>query len=294
RIAEHPLRRQIIVNDLANAMVNRGGVTFAFRCMEETGATIPQIARAFVVCRAVYDMAGFMAQVEALDNKVDTALQTKLYLEFRRLMDRSVRWFLNNQSLTGRLEAEIERFSGPVTALRPQLGDFLLGTEHDRFELQAADAREGGVPEQLAVTYAGLLDSFSVLDIVELAEETGRPLEETAALYFAVSEKFRIDNLLTRVAELHRQDRWDSLARGAMRDDLYGVLKALTRTVLSSTESSGEVGRAQLESWTNANAEALTRVSQVLSSVDRLSAPGMGPLSVALRGLRGLVRQGAS
>ncbi|HLS44318.1 MAG TPA: NAD-glutamate dehydrogenase [Ornithinicoccus sp.] len=294
RIAEHPLRRQIIVNDLANAMVNRGGVTFAFRCMEETGATIPQIARAFVVCRAVYDMAGFMAQVEALDNKVDTALQTKLYLEFRRLMDRSVRWFLNNQSLTGQLEAEIERFSGPVTVLRPQLGDFLLGTEHDRFELQAADAREGGVPEQLAVTYAGLLDSFSVLDIVELAEETGRPLEETAALYFAVSEKFRIDNLLTRVAELHRQDRWDSLARGAMRDDLYGVLKALTRTVLSSTESSGEVGRAQLESWTNANAEALTRVSQVLSSVDRLSAPGMGPLSVALRGLRGLVRQGAS
>ncbi|USQ75268.1 NAD-glutamate dehydrogenase [Ornithinimicrobium cryptoxanthini] len=294
RIGDHPLRREIIVNDLANSMVNRGGITFAFRCIEETAANIPQIARAFVVCRSVFDMAGFMEQVEALDNKVDTALQTKLYLEFRRLMDRSVRWFLNNQSLTGHLESEINRFTGPVNSIRPKIGDFLLGAEVERFQSQAAQARDGGVPEELALTYAGLLDSFSVLDIVELAEEEDRSVEETAALYYAVSERFRIDTLLNRVAELARQDRWDSLARGAMRDDLYGVLKALTRTVLSSTESTSGVGRAQLEGWAEANAEALTRVSQVLSSVDRLSSPGMGPLSVALRALRGLVRQGAS
>ena len=294
RLADHPLRREIVVNDLANAMVNRGGITFAFRCMEETGANAAQIARAFVVCREVFDMSGFMEQVEALDNVVDTHLQTKLYLEFRRLMDRSVRWFLNNQSLTGRIEEEIERFSGPVNAIRPKLGDVLLAGERDRFEGQAAEAREGGIPEDLALTYAGLLDSFSVLDIVELAEETDRPLEETAALYYAVSEKFRIDALLNRVADLPRQDRWDSLARGAMRDDLYGVLKALTRTVLASTQSDGGVGRAQLESWTTANAASLARVQQVLGNVDQLDAPGMGPLSVVLRALRGLVRQGAT
>src|SRR5690606_17102752 len=124
-------------------------------------------------------MAGFMAQVEALDNKVDTALQTKLYLEFRRLMDRSVRWFLNNQSLTGHLESEITRFTGPVNSIRPKIGQFLLGAEAERFTSQAAQARDGGVPEELALTYAGLLDSFSVLDIVELAEEEDRSVEET-------------------------------------------------------------------------------------------------------------------
>ncbi|MCK0111381.1 NAD-glutamate dehydrogenase [Ornithinimicrobium sp. F0845] len=294
RLGDHPLRRQIIVNDLANAMVNRGGVTFAFRCVEETGATMPQIARAFVVCREVFDMAGFMERVEALDNVVPTQLQTKLYLEFRRLMDRSVRWFLNNQSLTGEMDREIERFTGPVSTLRPLLAQFLQAEERERFEQQAQEARSGGVPEDLAITYAGLLDSFSVLDIVELAQETDRPLEETAALYFGVSERFRIDTLLNRVAELPRHDRWDSLARGAMRDDLYGVLKALTRTVLGSTADSGADERAQLEQWAESNAEAITRVSQVLNNVNRLETPGMGPLSVALRALRGLVRQGAS
>ena len=39
-----------------NSMVNRGGITFAFRAMEETGATPEQIARAFVVAREIFDL----------------------------------------------------------------------------------------------------------------------------------------------------------------------------------------------------------------------------------------------
>ena len=41
-----------------------------------------------------------LAQVEALDNVVPTTAQTALYLEFRRLMDRSVRWFLTSRPST--------------------------------------------------------------------------------------------------------------------------------------------------------------------------------------------------
>src|SRR5690606_23774288 len=46
RLQAHPLRRQIVVNEIANAMVNRGGVSFAYRAVDETGANLTQIARA--------------------------------------------------------------------------------------------------------------------------------------------------------------------------------------------------------------------------------------------------------
>ena len=46
-------------------MVNRGGITFAFRAIEETGATPEQIARAFVVAREIFDLPGFVREVEA-------------------------------------------------------------------------------------------------------------------------------------------------------------------------------------------------------------------------------------
>src|SRR5690606_14847100 len=262
-LRQHPLRREIIVNSLANNMVNRGGITFAFRAVEETGASYPQVARAFVVCRDVFDLAGFVTQVEGLDNRVSTGAQSELYLEFRRLLDRAVRWFLNNQSLTSRVERDIERFRGPVRELTPKVGGMLLGSERERWLAQAERARGNGIPEDLATWYASLLDSFSLLDIVELAEQVDRPVEEVAELYFATSERFQVDELLTAVSNLPRDDRWSSLARGAVRDDLYGVLRALTRTVLQGSEPHDDP-RVRIDQWAGNNRESLTRVSQVL------------------------------
>ena len=38
RLHGHPLRREIVTNSVVNSMVNRGGITFAFRAEDETGA----------------------------------------------------------------------------------------------------------------------------------------------------------------------------------------------------------------------------------------------------------------
>ena len=301
QILEHPLRRQIVVNEIANAMVNRGGVSFAFRAEEETGATPAQIARAFHVVRSVFGLGEFTAAVEALDNQVPTEVQTELYLEVRRLLDRASRWFLSNRSLSTGMEEEIERFAEPVQQLVPQLGTLLQGEERERWAERVAWATERGIPDELAQAYASLLDSYSLLDVVELARELEREVTEVAQVYFGVSEAFKIDDLLTHVSHLPREDRWSSLARGALRDDLYGVMRGLTRTVVDRTDSSdstedgdAEESLGRVLDWMTENREALVRTSQVLRTVSEMNQPGLAPLSVALRTLRGLVRQGSA
>ncbi len=292
-LSEHPLRRQIIINQLANDIVNRGGVTFVFRAIEETGATAIQIARSFVVCREVFDLAGYIADIEALDNKIGTDVQTELYLEFRRLLDRAARWFLNNRSLSADMAEEIERFAGPVQSLVSSMSQLLQGEERARHYAYIEDLTGKGVPEELASKYAGLLDVFSLLDVIEVADGTGRDYRESAEIYFAVSESFGIDALLTQVSHLPRSDRWSSLARGAVRDDMYGVMRTLTRAVMLATES-GEDPIARVTTWTTQQSEAMARVSQVMQRVSEMDDPGLAPLSVALRTLRGLVRQGTA
>lgn len=59
-----------------------------------------------------------------------------------------------------------------------------------------------------------------------------RRLDDVVGVYFLTSETFSIDAMLTRVTMLPRDDRWDAMARGALRDDLYAVLESLTRSVL--------------------------------------------------------------
>jgi glutamate dehydrogenase len=295
-LAEHPLRREIITNSVANSIVNRGGITFPFRAGEETGASVEQMARAFVVCREVFGLAHFVQQVEALDNVVSTNAQTSLYLEFRRLLDRAVRWFLTARP--GRLDigAEVERFGPVVEAMGPQVPELLRGDERKRLNRRAAEFEKAGVPEALARHTASLLDWYSLLDIVEIATDTGRDPQDVAALYYVVSERFGIDAMLGKVTRLPRDDRWDALARGALRDDLYSVLESLTRGVLDANPADGAASDPgeQYDVWARANQDSISRTKGALSGIVRLDNPNIAALSVALRTLRSVVRVGAA
>ncbi len=293
RLPAHPLRREIITTSLVNNMVNRGGITFAFRVQEETSATPAQVARAYVVVREVFGLRDFVAQVEALDNVVSTAAQTALYLEFRRLLDRSVRWLIQSRPPVVDVAAEIERYRGTVASLRPTVPGLLVGAEERRLARRAGELVSHGVPDELAAEAAALLDVFSLLDVTEIAATTGTPAQEVAPLYFRLSERFQVDAMLGLITRLPRDDRWDALARAALRYDLYAALESLTISVLTTTGADSSPAK-RIAIWEKANGDALARVRDMLSEVSELDHTGIAALSVALRGLRGVVRSGAA
>ncbi len=301
RLGAHPLRREIVTTWVANDVVNRGGITFAFRAVEETGATVAQVVRAYVVAREVFGLEDFVARVEKLDNTVSTALQTDLYLEFRRLVDRAARWLLQNRPGELDVQAEIDRF-GPVTARwRGAMADVLVGSDRERFVRGATEMRSQGVDEETAQWAAGLLDEFSMLDVAELAQTTGQPVEEVASVYFAVSDRYALDAMLSRISYLKRANRWEALARGALRDDLYAAWMGLTKSVLTTvdgdaadTSSGVDRATARIERWEKANAAQLNRARSTIEEVRGLEHGDLASMQVALRVLRGVIRAGSA
>jgi glutamate dehydrogenase len=294
RLPEHPLRREIITTCLVNEMVNRGGITFAFRAQDETGLGPEHIARAYTVCREIFGLRDFVAQVEALDNQVPTEAQTALYLAFRRLLDRSVRWFLQTRPGTLDIGAEVARFAPVVAELGPRLPDLLVGAEHKALARTAQKFTKLGVPEDLALRGASLLTLFQLLDITEIAGDTGRSPEEVGKVYYTLSERYAVEAMLTRISSLPRADRWQALARAALRYDLYAALESLTVAVLQSGEpglpGSGPEPVERIEAWERTNAAAVARATQTLDEVRALEKGDLASLSVALRTLRGVVR----
>ncbi|MFV0375379.1 NAD-glutamate dehydrogenase [Microbacterium sp.] len=284
----HPLRSEIVVNAVVNSMVNRGGITFAYRAEDETGAPVEQIARAFVVVREVYDLRGFVAAVEATDTVVPTAVQTDLYLTFRRLLDRATRWFAQHRPGGVDIGSEIDAFAAPVARLAADLGARVRGEERDRFDEQVRGYTAAGLPDDLARRGAGLLASYALLDIAEQARVHGWELADIADVYFALSSRVRFDDLLTRVTDLPQNDRWGSMARASMRDDLYAVMIALTVSTMEHTDTGDP--RERIEAWIADAGPAAGRVlDEALSAADAPVEAGLAPLSVALRRLRSLV-----
>jgi glutamate dehydrogenase len=160
-----------------------------------------------------------------------------------------------------------------------------------RIQRRVQDLEGHKVRPEVASRAASLLDEYSALDIVDLASEAGEDPSEVAALYYFCSERFGIDAMLSRVTKLPRDDQWDALARGAVRDDLYTVLEGLTRSVIEVSAAGAEPA-ARYEAWAHVNSESVHRAKRALSGIARLDRPNLAAISVALRTLRTVARSG--
>ena len=81
QIPSHPLRREITATIVTNDLVNRAGITFIRDMRARTGRTAPDIARAYLIVREVFDLPRLWAEIEALDNKVGARVQTEMLLD---------------------------------------------------------------------------------------------------------------------------------------------------------------------------------------------------------------------
>ncbi len=288
RMAGHRLRREIIATSLVNEVVNRGGTSFVFRAMEESGASAADVVRAYVVVREAFGLRDLWAAAEALDNEVPTAAQTRVYLESRRLLDRAVRWLVSTRRSPIDVAGEIARLRPGVAALLPELPQVLVGTEQESMSAHIETLVEGGVPADLALAVDRVVYGFGLLDILETAATTGQDPEEVARVYFVISCRFQIDALLSRISKLPRNDRWQTLARMALRYDLYAALAGLTAEVLQSTPP-GATPEDRVSEWEQVNAASIARAGNAMGDVTDTPVD-LAALSVLLRQIRTLVK----
>jgi glutamate dehydrogenase len=291
-MSRHRLRREIVTTAVANEVVNRGGISFVFRAAEETGAEPADVVRAYRVVRDVYDLPALWRALEALDTKVSTTAQTEVNLEVRRLIDRAVRWLVTSRRAPIDVTAETGRLRPGVAALLPELDTLFQGREREALRTHMDEISSHGVPRDIAEWATRLMYGFGLLDIVEVAGETGRDLREVAAVDYVVSDRFRVDDILSKISLLPRADRWQTLARMALRYDLYAALAALTTEVLASTPA-GAPAQDRVVAWEEANATAIVRARNAISEFAD-SGADLAALSVLLRQIRTLVRTSAA
>lgn len=113
------------------------------------------------------------------------------------------------------------------------MSEWLRGDDKAIVEKEAAEFASQGTPEDLAYMIAAGLYRFSLLDIIDIGDINDIDAAEVADTYFALMDRLGTDSLLTAVSELPRNDRWHSLARLAIRDDIYASLRSLCFDVLA-------------------------------------------------------------
>ncbi|AJT66742.1 NAD-specific glutamate dehydrogenase [Streptomyces lydicus] len=285
----HALRREIVTTVMVNDTVNTGGTSFLHRMREETGASLEEVVRAHTAARAIFRLNQVWDDVEALDNVVAADVQTRIRLHSRRLVERGTRWLLNNRPQPLELSETIDFFSERVAQVWAELPKLLQGSDAEWHQTILEELTASGVPEPLAVQVAGFSSVFPALDIVAVADRVGKEPLEVAEVYYDLGDRLRINQLLDRILELPRADRWQSMARASIREDLFAAHAALTNDVLAAGNGSA-TPEQRFKSWEEANGAILSRARATLEEIQGSEGFDLANLSVAMRTMRTLLR----
>ncbi|MEO3978144.1 NAD-glutamate dehydrogenase [Streptomyces sp. CAU 1734] len=288
-VDSHALRREIVTTVLVNDTVNTGGSTFLHRLREETGASIEEVVRAQTAAREIFGLGAVWDAVEALDNKVAADVQTRIRLHSRRLVERGTRWLLGNRPQPLELAETIEFFADRVEQVWADLPKLLRGADLDWYRNILDELTEAGVPEELALRVAGFSSAFPTLDIVAIADRVDKDPLAVAEVYYDLADRLRITQLMDRIIELPRADRWQSMARASIREDLYAAHAMLTADVLSVGNGTSTPEERFL-TWEQHNASILGRARATLEEIQGSDTFDLANLSVAMRTMRQLLR----
>ena len=286
-IRSHQLRREIITTMLVNDLVDTAGISYVYRVMEDVGVGPVDAVRSYVATDAIFRIEEVWRAIRAANVAVNVS--DRLTLDLRRQIDRAGRWLLNYRPQPLAVGAEINRFAKKVAELTPRMREWLRGDDRAIVEKEDGQFTAHGVSEDLAYKVASGLYQYSLLDIIDIADIVDREPAEVADTYFALMDYLNSDALLTAVSGLPRDDRWHSLARLAIRDDIYGSLRSLCFDVLAVGEPE-ERGEEKIGEWELINGSRVQRARRTLNEIYQSDERDLATLSVAARQIRSMTR----
>lgn len=284
-LPQHKLRRQIMATQLSNLLITDMGITFVYQMYDETNASLANIVRAYVVTLEVFNLETLWETVETLP--IDPQLQVELSQEIVRLMRRSVRWLLRNQTFSASIKATIEVFTHGIKQL--DVTSLLTDNERAYVEEKSNEWINAGVPAAIAAKIASTRALYSLLNIVKTTLECRGNTEQIASLYFTLAEQLELEVFREKMNDFPVETHWMLLARSAAKGDLDFQQRALTRGVYQLNKKL-KLPINSLDAWTEKNAAAIERWKTVFGEMKASTSLEYSMLVVVMRELSELAQ----
>jgi glutamate dehydrogenase len=216
---------------------------------------------------------------------MDPSLQNRLMVGVDSMVEDIARWYLLHPQPGG-----LDDVIAPHRAAFAELAGVIVTAGPDDWRAHrtaVADALvEQGVDPDLARKHAWQPELTHSPDIAQVAQSTGRSLQDVATTFFLVGEQLHIDALEQRVIALKSESRWERWAALAMEDDLMAVRREVAERVLLAAPGSPVAEAVEL--YLATRSETYERLNRLLGGLDGDIEVGLAALTVALRQVRGV------
>ncbi|WP_406672753.1 NAD-glutamate dehydrogenase [Natronospira sp.] len=290
QMEQHRLRREIIATSITNSMVNRMGPSFSQRMRDDTGADHASVARAYTIAREAYAVRELWEGIEALDNKVPASVQVSMMVQLGRLLRNATRWLLNRPERRLDIAERVDYFAPGIAELRDTLMELLPESEIRRLGQNIQQLVDMGVPEPLARNVAAADYLYSGLDLVEVARNRDLDMATAAKVYFDIGRHLHLDWIREEIEDLPAEGHWQSVARGTLRENLYGYRRDLTGIVLDDTLQEDLPANERADAWCAENDERVMHAMSIIRDMQNVGGLDFATVSVALQEIKKLAQ----
>jgi glutamate dehydrogenase len=287
RVKRHRLRREIIATAITNSLINRMGPVFPVRAQHDTGADPAAIARAYSIAREVFAARYMWTRIEALDNRVQPAVQYTAMSQIVRLLRHMTYWLVENRREDLGIERAVLRYGAKVGELFHELAGVLAPTEKARLRARHSKLVEQHMPDDLAARVASVESLHCSLDLVEVAMASRLDMAFAASAYFDLGERIGLTWIKEQIEGLPADGHWQAVARGTLRDNLYQLQRKITGAVLTCK---GRDPASRVSHWLDRHSASAESLKRIVIDLRTGTPPDFATLSVALQAVRRLAQ----
>ncbi|WP_234989969.1 NAD-glutamate dehydrogenase domain-containing protein [Altererythrobacter xiamenensis] len=258
QIATHRLRDELIATKLANRIVNRLGLIYPFELAEEEGASLDQIASAYVAVEHLLGMREIWHAIETAEMPEEARIL---------MLDRAA------AAMSSHI-ADLLRESGAVLEPSKPIADLAKGVEKlsgstEKLLSEAARKQsqrlttqfvEAGAPADIAAKVVHLFEIDGSIGLAGLARSSGTPTETLTRAFIELGERLGLDWAQQTAEGMAPSDPWERLlVNGLARDFQQMRLDFLRR------RGGGKTGpQAAVERWAGTQAAAVKQFRAII------------------------------
>lgn len=288
-LRNHRLRHEIVATQIANDMVNTMGISFAQRLMESTGASVDDIAKAYVIARDIYAMPEFLIALERTSISISSALQLQMINGMMRKIRRATRWFLRNRRSYLNPATEVQLFTPGMMHINQNLVHLLNGETLQEWLAATDHLRALGLPETLIKRVAHPADLYSGLSVIEAARIANQPVESLAKVYFALGNYLSLPWFSAQISNLPVDNFWQAMARETYLGDLESQLRNLSVALVRLMEDTMDLEQL-IERWSAQHQLLIARWKSMVNELQAANGTDFAMIAVALRDLLDLAQ----
>lgn len=236
----HPLRRDIIANEIVGETTLAVGISFIPFMVSATGASIAHAIKCLIAAEAILRTNELRLRIQDLDTANTHSQFIDLWMDVTVALRRAASWLIQTHSEKTSLKDILSLYAASFSNLIPHARAMFAGDELSRFEKRVGEYSLKGIKDVDSVVLSLLRRVHVVLEILWCSREYKQDVAKVASTLSEVLNTFELHTLFKFEQGLSTSNKWEQeLADGAFQE-IRRELSKIAGLILTKSGNDGQ------------------------------------------------------